>query len=105
MSASFTKAVKRLDKQLTKMKLKGAPRLFLLIFAGLFVFVGILYIGGLAFELLYSGHINYKAAVDFIDSYFSMSAVAAFGVIGKALVDADNDGKPDVWKQVDEAQK
>lgn len=101
----ITKVIKRLNKQLTKMELTGAPRFFLLTFAALFLFVGVLYIGGLVLELVKEGKVNYKAIVDFIDSYFSMSAVAAFGVIGKALVDADNDGKPDVWKPVDEAKK
>lgn len=102
---ALTKAIKKFDKQLTKMKLNGAPRFFLLVFAALFLFVGVLYIGGLVLELMKEGKVNYKAIVDFIEAYFSMSAVAAFGVIGKALVDADNDGKPDVWKQVDEAKK
>lgn len=92
------KWLNRLNESVANLSIRGAPRVMLLTFAGIFIAVGLLYITGLLIELYFTGSVNYRAVNDFISAYFGAASVAAFGVIGKALIDADEDGKPDVWE-------
>lgn len=97
----FAQWLNNLNAKVTKLNIRGAPRFLLLTFAGIFIAIGLLYVTGLLIELYFTARINYKAINDFISSYFGVASVAAFGVIGKALIDADADGKPDVWEDKD----
>lgn len=102
---SIAKWLNRLSKNVANLNIRGAPRFLLLTFAGTFITVGLLYVAGLLAELYFTGRVNYRAINDFVNSYFGMASVAAFGVIGKALIDSDEDGKPDVWEDKDKEEK
>lgn len=95
------KLLGKLNNGVADMSIRGAPRCLLLIYAMVFIAMGLVYIIGLVTELQKTGHVNYRAINDFVDSYFGMASVAAFGVIGKALIDSNKDGRPDVWEQTD----
>ena len=58
-----------------------------------------LYIGGLITEFWVSTKLNYSAAIQFIQIYFGTTNVVTFGILGKALIDKDSDGIPDLWEQ------
>lgn len=92
-----SKLLSRVNDNISKLNISGAPRLLLLTFASIFVAAGLLYIFGLLLELYFTAKVNYKAVNDFISAYFSVASVATFGVIGKALIDSDGDGNPDAW--------
>lgn len=95
------KWLNRINNSVANLSIQGAPRCLLLTFAGIFIIVGLLYITGILIDLYFTGRVNYKAINDFISVYFGVASVAAFGVLGKALIDADEDGKPDVWEDKD----
>lgn len=101
----ISKWLVHLNDKIADLNIRGAPRFFLLTFAMIFIVVGLLYITGLLIELYFTGRVNYRAVNDFVNSYFGMASVAAFGVIGKALIDVDEDGKPDVWEDKDKEEK
>lgn len=101
----IAKWLNRLNENVANLSIRGAPRFLLLTFAGIFIIVGLLYITGLLIELYFTGRVNYRAINDFISAYFGVASVAAFGVLGKALIDADEDGKPDVWEDEDKQKK
>ena len=92
------KWIRVLNQGLTKMKITGLPRLFLLLYAGIFISVGSLYLVGLLLEFWTTGKVNYPAVNQFAGTYFGVAVVGTFCVLGKALVDKDEDGIPDTWE-------
>lgn len=103
--SKIAKWLNRLNENVADLSIRGAPRFLLLTFAGIFIVVGLLYITGLLIELYFTGKVNYKAINDFVSVYFGVASVAAFGVIGKALIDSDNDGTPDVWEPEEKGEE
>lgn len=95
----ISKWIRTLNRGVTKMKITGLPRLFLLLYAGIFISVGILYLVGLLLEFWTTGKVNYPAVNQFAGTYFGVAVVGTFCVLGKALVDKDEDGIPDPWEQ------
>ena len=93
------KWIKALNQGVTKMKITGLPRVFLLLYAGIFISVGSLYLVGLLLEFWTTGKVNYPAVNQFAGTYFGVAVVGTFCVLGKALVDKDEDGIPDPWEQ------
>lgn len=92
------KWISALNKGVTKMKITGLPRLFLLLYAGIFISIGSLYLVGLLLEFWKTGNVNYPAVNQFAGTYFGVAVVGTFCVLGKALVDKDEDGIPDTWE-------
>ncbi len=87
------------NKNIVKMNITGLPRLFLLIYAFLFVFFGAVYAVGIILEFYKTGIVNYMAITKFIGVFFSTATVATMVIIGKALIDEDKDGIPDNWEK------
>lgn len=94
----ISKWIRTLNRGVTKMKITGLPRLFLLLYAGIFISVGSLYLVGLLLEFWVTGKVNYAAVNQFAGTYFGVAVVGTFCVLGKALVDKDEDGIPDTWE-------
>ena len=101
------KLIKGLQNRVSKfVKNKGGvlPKLFVWIFASIFIGCGVLTIVGILYEFFMHGSVNYKAVNEFIREYFSPSTAATFGIIGVLLIDRDRDGVPDEWQQKTEKE-
>ena len=99
------KLIKNLQGRVSKfVKKKGGtlPKLFVWIYACIFIGCGMLTILGVLYDFFTHGSLNYKAVNDCIDKYFSPSVAATMGVIGVLLIDKDHDGVPDQWEQKEE---
>jgi hypothetical protein len=102
------KLIKNLQGRVTKfVKKRGGtlPKIFVWIYACIFIGCGLLTICGVLFEFFTHGSLNYKAVNDCIDKYFSPSVAATMGVIGVLLIDRDMDGVPDQWQKDKEDKK
>jgi len=96
------KLIKTLQNRVTKfVRQRGGtlPKIFVWIYASLFVACGLLTIVGVLYEFFTHGSVNYKAVNDFIREYFAPSIAGTFAVIGVLLIDKDKDGVPDEWEQ------
>ena len=96
------KYVKSLQQRVTKfVKKRGGtlPKIYVWIYAFIFIGCGLLTICGVLYEFFMRGSLNYKAVNDCIDKYFSPSVAATMGVIGVLLIDKDKDGVPDRWEE------
>ena len=99
------KIIKGLQSRISKfVKKKGGflPKLFVWIFASIFIGCGLLTIIGILYEFLTKGAVNYQAVNAFVKEYFSPSTAATFGIIGVLLIDRDHDGVPDEWQKKEE---
>lgn len=102
---SITRLARKLNKNIGKMKISGMTRKLLITYILLFISIGLLYIGGILLELWKTGKFNYNAAIQYIQIYFGTTTVMTFGILGKALIDKDENGIPDVWEQELEKNK
>lgn len=96
------KLIKGLQNRISKfVKNKGGtlPKIFVWIYASLFIGCGLLTIVGVLYEFFLHGSVNYKAVNDFIKEYFCPSIAGTFAVIGVLLIDRDHDGVPDKWEE------
>ncbi len=96
------KLIKNLQGRVTKFVRKRGgtlPKMFVWIYACIFIGCGTLTILGVLYEFFTRGSLNYKAVNDCIDKYFSPGVAATMGVIGVLLIDKDKDGIPDKWEQ------
>ena len=81
------------------------PKLFVWVYALLFILCGIYTVFGVAYEFYVKGSVNYAAINSFIKEYFAPSVCATFGVVGVLLIDRDKDGIPDEWEKDKEEKK
>lgn len=96
----------RLIKPLTdriKKFVKGSggtlPKIFVWVYASVFIACGVLTIIGIVYEFATKGAVNYKAVNDFVAQYFAPSIAGTFALLGVLLVDRNNDGIPDKWEE------
>lgn len=75
------------------------PKLFVWVYASVFVGCGLVTVFGVIYEFVTRGTVNYKAVNDFIREYFAPSIAGTFAVLGVLLIDKDNDGIPDKWEE------
>ena len=98
------KIIKNIQSRVTKfVRQRGGtlPKIFVWIYASLFIGCGLLTIAGVLYEFFTHGSVNYKAVNDFIKEYFCPSIAGTFAVIGVLLIDKDQDGVPDQWEKED----
>lgn len=88
----------KLYAKIENMKIGGLTKVFLYAYVFNFIATGSLYTVGLFKEFIMLGKVNYQAINQFVPLYFGTSVVMTFGIIGKALIDKDDNGKPDVWE-------
>ncbi len=74
-------------------------KLFVWIYASVFVCCGLLTIAGVLVEFCSKGTVNYSAVNAFVREYFAPSIAGTFAILGVLLIDRDNDGVPDKWQQ------
>lgn len=94
--------IKTVQNRVSKfVKQKGGilPKLFVWVYASIFIGCGLVTVFGVLYEFLTHGTVNYKAVNDFIKEYFAPSIAGTFAVIGVLLIDKDNDGVPDEWQK------
>jgi len=96
------KIIKSLQDSVTKfVKKRGSilPKLFVWVYASIFIGCGLVTVFGVAYEFITHGTVNYKAVNDFVKEYFAPSIAGTFAIIGVLLIDKDNDGIPDEWEK------
>lgn len=96
------KLIKGLQNRVSKfVKNKGGvlPKIFVWIYASIFIGCGLLTIVGVLYEFLTKGAVNYQAVNSFVREYFAPSIAGTFAVIGVLLIDRDHDGVPDKWQE------
>jgi len=102
------KIVKALSNKV-KNFIKGSggalPKLFVWLYASVFIACGLLTIVGVCHEFFTKGVVNYKAVNDFVKEYFAPSICGTFAILGVLLIDKNKDGIPDKWEQEQEEQK
>lgn len=96
------KIVKSLQSIISKfVKQKGGslPKIFVWLYASIFIACGLLTIIGIIYEFYTKGTVNYQGINAFVKEYFAPSVCATFGVVGVLLIDRDKDGIPDEWEK------
>lgn len=78
------------------------PKLFVWVYASVFISCGLLTIFGIVFEFATKGSINYQAVNNFIREYFAPSIAGTFAILGVLLIDKNRDGIPDKWEEESE---
>ena len=99
--------IKGLQTRVTKfVKSKGGilPKLFVWLYASLFISCGLLTIIGIIYEFVIKGSVNYQAVNSFVREYFAPSICGTFAILGVLLIDRNNDGVPDKWEGDVDAQ-
>lgn len=96
------KTVNKVNDNIAKMNISGFPRILLLSFVLVFVGMVIVYFIGIIFVFAKNRLPPFAEINSFADHYLTAGVIAAIGILGKALMDKDNDGKPDVWESEDE---
>ena len=81
------------------------PKLFVWLYASIFIACGLLTIIGVIYEFATKGVVNYSAVNAFVKEYFAPSICGTFAILGVLLIDKDNDGVPDEWQQKGEDKK
>lgn len=96
------KIIRGLQSRISKfVKKKGGalPKLFVWLYASVFIGCGLVTLAGVLYEFFTKGAVNYKAVNDFVKEYFAPSIAGTMGVIGVLLIDKDHDGVPDRWAE------
>lgn len=75
------------------------PKIFVWIYASIFICCGLLTIVGVLYEFITKGSVNYASINAFVKEYFAPSIAGTFAVVGVLLIDKDNDGVPDKWQE------
>jgi len=85
----------------TFVKQKGGvlPKLFVWVYASIFIGCGLVAIIGIVYEFLAKGVVNYTAVNAFVKEYFAPSIAGTFAILGVLLIDKDHDGIPDKWQE------
>ena len=98
------KLIKNLQSRVTKfVKKRGGtlPKLFVWIYASVFLGCGLVTIIGIIYEFATKGQVNYTAVNSFVKEYFAPSIAGTFAILGVLLIDKDKDGIPDEWEKED----
>ena len=96
------KLIKTVQNKVTSfVKKRGGvlPKIFVWLYAYLFIGCGIVAVAGIIYEFYAKGQVNYKAVNEFIHEYFAPSIAGTMAVIGVLLIDKDHDGVPDSWQK------
>ena len=102
------KIIKPLTDRIAKfVKQKGGtlPKIFVWLYASIFIACGLLTIIGVVYEFYTKGTVNYQSINAFVKEYFAPSVCATFGIVGVLLIDRNNDGVPDQWEHQEEEKK
>ena len=102
------KLIKTIQSRVSKfVKKKGGtlPKLFVWIYASVFLGCGLVTIVGVIYEFATKGAVNYTAVNNFVRAYFAPSIAGTMAVIGVLLIDKDHDGIPDEWEKEKEDKK
>jgi len=75
------------------------PKLFVWVYASVFISCGVLTIIGILYEFYTKGQVNYKAVNEFVQQYFAPSIAGTFALLGVLLIDRNKDGIPDKWQE------
>ena len=82
------------------------PKIFVWIYASIFIGCGLVTVFGVLYEFFTHGAVNYKAVNDFVKEYFCPSIAGTFTILGVLLIDKDGDGIPDKWEsEVEEKEE
>ena len=92
------KLLKPISK-LGRLKLKGLPKAFIIIIVGLLITSILMYLSGCFFIWYLEGKPPLKDINVIITTLTSVPAIAAVGFLGKAMVDDDGDGTPNIWEE------
>lgn len=80
------------------MKLKGLPKALIIIMVGLLIISILMYLSGCIFIWYMDNRPPLKDINIIITTLTSVPAIAAIGFLGKAMVDDDGNGTPNVWE-------
>jgi hypothetical protein len=81
------------------------PKLFVWVYASIFIGCGVVTVFGVCYEFFTKGYVNYQAVNNFIKEYFCPSIAGTFTILGVLLIDKDGDGVPDKWEEEKEDDK
>ena len=81
------------------------PKLFVWVYASIFIGCGLVTIFGILYEFFTKGSVNYGAVNNFVKEYFCPSIAGTFALLGVLLIDRNNDGIPDKWEKEDTDEK
>ena len=82
------------------------PKLYVWIYASIFLWCGLATIFGVVYEFFAKGLLNYKAVNELIREYFAPSIAGTFAIVGVLMIDRNQDGIPDRWEEeVEEKDK
>ena len=96
------KIIKSLQDKVTKFVAERGsvlPKLFVWVYALIFIMCGLYTVFGVLYEFLTQGTINYTAINAFVKEYFCPSIAGTFAVLGVLLVDKNENGIPDEWEK------
>ena len=96
------KIIKSLQSRVSKfVKQKGGtlPKIFVWLYASIFIACGLLTLVGVIYEFATKGTVNYQSINSFIKEYFCPSIAGTFAVLGVLLVDQNKNGIPDEWEK------
>ena len=96
------KLIKSLQNRITNFVAKRGsvlPKLFVWIYASIFIGCGLVTIIGIIYEFVTKGAVNYAAVNAFVKEYFCPSIAGTFAVLGVLLVDQNKNGIPDEWEK------
>ena len=77
------------------------PKLFVWLYASIFIGCGLVTIVGILYEFFTKGAVNYSAVNSFVKEYFAPSIAGTFAILGVLLVDKNKNGVPDEWEKED----
>ena len=96
------KIIKYVQNKVTNfVKERGSvlPKLFVWVYALIFIMCGLYTVFGVLYEFMTKGSINYTAINTFVKEYFCPSIAGTFAVLGVLLVDRNENGIPDEWEK------
>lgn len=96
------KLIKTLQDKVTQfVKKRGSvlPKLFVWVYASIFIGCGLITIVGVIYEFAIKGSVNYQAVNAFVKEYFAPSIAGTFAILGVLLIDKNNNGIPDEWEK------
>ena len=102
------KIVKALQNKVTDfVKRRGSvlPKVFVWIYASIFIGCGLIALIGILYEFLTKGQVNYSAVNAFIKEYYAPSIAGTFAILGVLLIDKDNNCIPDEWEKKESEKK
>ena len=96
--------IKTLQNKVTQfVRKRGSilPKLFVWLYASIFIGCGLVTIVGILYEFYTKGSVNYTAVNAFVKEYFAPSIAGTFAILGVLLIDKNKDGIPDEWQKED----